>query len=240
MRRFLYLICGFLAFNEGVSMSKVVSNPVNKIVKQYSVITPESTVTSFKTSTTELIERLNESEKQYSKHGMLNTKWKYGIEVLNAVVSFDPSSASGSDRERVYTLVHDITDNGFFDVSNTAITIEPTLSSLRSLFDDFWQHLLQAKEITTWWLCSASEVTVEEIPYLCFEAIGLLKDPNARKIFWSISILGDASPAIEELSEDDKASENQILSAKEKATRILSSTLKEIPSLRSSLDDFIK
>lgn len=239
MKRFLYLICGFLAFNEGMSMGKVVLNPVNEIVRQCSVVTPEITVVSFRTSTTELIKRLNEAEKQYSRHIMLNSKWKHGIEVLNAVAAFDPS-ASSTDRERVYTLVYDITDNGFFDVSNTAITIEPTLYGLRPLFNDFWQHLLQAKEITTWWLCSAAKVTVEEVPYLCFEASGLLKDPNARKIFWSMSILGDASPAIEELSEDDEASGSQILRAKESAKRILNDTLEEVPSLRSSLEDFIK
>lgn len=239
MKRFLYLICGFLAFNEGMSMSKVVSNPVNEIVRQYSVVTPESTVVSFKSSTNKLIKRLEEAKKQYPMHSMLDTRWTHGIEVLRAVAEFDPS-ASGSDREKVYTLVHDITDNGFFDVCNTAITIEPTLSDLITLFDDFWHHLLQAKEITTWWLCSAAEVTVEEVPYLCFEASGLLKDPDARKIFWSISILGDVSPAIEELNKDDEASENQILRAKENATRILTGTLEKVPSLKGSLEDFIK
>lgn len=82
-------------------------------------------------------------------------------------------------------------------------------------------------------------VTIEEVPYLCFEACGLVKNPDVNSILWSISILGNVSQAIQELSESGEPSGSEILEAKRNAKAILENALKVAPTLSSSLGHFV-
>lgn len=221
-------------FNEGVGMDqeRLISNPINAIVKRYNAVTPDNAMESFKKSVGELKKELNEKRDLYSKHKILEKKWEAGVKILDKVCVVNNNV---SEREKIYNLVLDITDNGFFDVSNAAINVEPKLASLKSVFDHFWQLLLQAKKITAWWMCSADSIIPENAPYLCFEAIDLLNNPDIDNIFWAISIMGNVPQAIEELSEDNEPSKDQILNAKKNAEEILKEVFAEVPDLKNYL-----
>lgn len=234
MKKFLCFMCTVYVFNEGVSMDpeRLISNPINAIVKRYNAVTPDNAMESFKKSVKELKNKLKEKYDLYSQHKILAQKWKSGIDILDKVCVVNNNV---SEREEIYNLVLDITDNGFFDISNAAIIVEPNLISLKPVFDYFWQLLLQAKKITAWWMCSADSIIPENAPYLCFEAIELLNNPDIDNIFWAISIMGNVPQAIEELSEDNEPSEDQILNAKKSAEKTLEQVFAEVPNLKNCL-----
>lgn len=226
------------AFDWAMGMEHYVVNPVNVIVKHYNAVTPQNTVESFKTSAAKLLRDLESSKAQYEDNDLLRTKWETGIAVLKDV--FSMNHPSQSDLETLFARVCDITDNGFYDVSNAVITINPSKKDLKPLFENFWQHLLQAREIAAWWMCSDPRISIEDIPYLCFEACGLVKNPEANSILWSISILGGVSEAVQELDESGEPSESEILKAKKDAKVILESALKDDLLLDNSLRHFIE
>ncbi len=231
-------VCFVGIFDEALSMESYVDNPVNAIVEQYHAVTPQSTIESFKKSTEKLLQDIVSSEAHYKDNALLRAKWEAGIAVLKDI--FLVNHSSQSDLETLFTRVSDITDNGFYDVSNTIITIDSTKKNLKPLFEDLWHHLLQAREITAWWVCSDPRVAIEEVPYLCFEACGLVKNPTVSSILWSISILGGVSQAIQELNESGEPSETEILEAKRGAKQILKRTMNGVPALSSSLERFIE
>lgn len=222
---------------ESETSTKIMKNPINAIIKYYSTVSPENMIVSFNDSLSTLLEKLESPKYKdiYSHNTMLKNEWERGIDVLKKLKNFKFDS-NDSVRVELYNEVQSLTDNGFFDVSNAVIATNPTFyKSLGNLFNDFWHHLLQAKEVTSWWLCLTPETYIEDVPYLCFEASGLVKDLRIKKILWSISILGDVDSAIEELDEYADPSEEQILKAKTQANEILKATLTEAPNLAESL-----
>lgn len=227
---------------ESETSTKIMKNPINAIIKHYSTVSPENMIVSFNNSLSMLLEKLESPKYKdiYSRNIMLKNEWERGIDVLTKLKNFKFGS-NDSVRVELYNQVQSLTDNGFFDVSNAVIDTNPTFyEPLRNLFNDFWHHLLQAKEITSWLLCSTPEAYIEDVPYLCFEARGLVKDLKVKKILWSISILGNVDSAIEELDEYEEPSEEQILKAKTQANKILKATLAESPNLAESLKFVVK
>lgn len=238
------LILGIAVYSVGivsevVGMNGDVVNPVNTIVEYYDAVTPQRAVDDFQKSAEKLLQDIDSAKTQYEDNGLLRTKWETGISVLKNIFSVDRSSQS--DLEKLFTRVCDITDNGFYDVSNTIITIDSSKRTLKPLFERFWQLLLQEREIAAWWVCADPRVSVEEIPYLCFDACGLIESSEVNNILWSISILGNVSQAIQELNESGEPSDIEIMKAKKDAKEILENALKKIPSLgKSSLKHFIE
>lgn len=215
-----------------------IPNPINEIVKYYNAITPLTNVESFITSTEKLLQDLDSNKVLYEDNDLLCKKWESGIAVLKELIV---NHSSPSTLDKLFSKVSDVIDNGFYDVSNTIIAIDPSKKDLEPLFKKFWKHLLQARDITEWCECTSSpEITIRELSCICYE-LGELVNNNKKvdNIFWSISILGDLSMAIGELSESGEPSETEILEAKRNALKILKNMLKDIPTLRSSLGHFI-
>lgn len=229
--------CGGI-FSETIGMKSCVVNPINTIVEHYGAVTPQRTVESFKKSVKKLLQDIDSNKAQYEDNDLLRMKWETGIAVLKDIFSMNHSSQS--DLETLFARVCDITDNGFYDVSNTVITINTSKKDLRPLFESFWHHLLQAREITAWWMCSDPRATIEEIPYLCFEACGLVKNPEVNSILWSISVLGGVSEAVQEIDESGEPSESEILKARKDAKVILENALKGGLTVNSSIGRFIE
>ena len=141
--------------------------------------------------------------------------------------------------ESLFNNVCNITENGFYDVSNTIIT-DDSKQKLRPLFKKFWNLLLQARKIVSWWCCSIPEVDINEILYVCDEARGLVNDPKVENILWSINILGDNLQVIHEINEDNNPTKAEILDAKEIAMQILQKGLDTIPALKCNLKHFLE
>jgi hypothetical protein len=219
----------------------MVDNPIPLIIDRFSAITPEHTIETFKTSVENLLSKLRSEEIAtiFLSNSILSEKWKQGASALVRVKDFNWLSGKGveyAEREKVYKEISDITDNGFYTFSNTLLIVTPSLQPLKSIFDTFWQLLLQAREIAVWRRCCAPKIPVEEVPSAYSEACRMISysaNPamiSLGNVLQSICILREEKSVMAELVSDETSSKEEII---EQAKHRLEPLYGTIPSLRA-------
>jgi len=207
-----------------------VDNPINILNSIYKFVTVENIVKSFMESVKILFQNLDLNRNIYKDVKIFRSRWDEAEDTLrkiNKLLEDDirtPSILNSLDIE-LYSIIDMFSNTGFLTKDGAKFQV------LNPLFENFSDHISQAREIVTWLMFTTSKIDIKMLPYMCYTLADYVEDQYIKEILWSISILGDYPLAIESLDEE---SETEIDRAKEFATKKLKDMFKDISSSYSS------
>lgn len=231
-------IINFWNVNAMIESEQMIDNPIPKIVQKYKEISPQKVMEDFEKSTDSLIKEVKSFEKIYSVNDYLRQKWEKGLELLRRVNDFlksleikeipeaDFISSFSKELEKnnqqakeLYNDVTDFTNNGFYTVSQVFFTDSPEQKEILSqIFEKFWLHLLQAKEIVIWNVGLLNKLSSGELLEICQQMRKIIERQSPLNVLlFDIGLLVDTDSVMAEIDPDGEYSTDVISTFKQKA-----------------------